>query len=145
MYVDDGGHHLLAPSGTTSSFEFYSVVQSDTFILPCLPTHPDVNVTLWKGPERVHLDRYISFNPKVSHNILPYITKTRLTLRKIFPNEEFLSTQKMRLPQKRVHQDDSNDTPQPMWVEPCQNLYCGLRLAWIILIHSKGFGRAQPT
>ena len=50
----------------------------------------------------------------------------------------------MRLPWKRVHQDDSNDTPQPMWVELCQNLYCGLRLAWIILIHRKGFGRAQP-
>ena len=31
-----------------------------------------------------------------------------------------------------------------MWVEPCQNRYCGLRLAWIILIHSKGFGWAQP-
>ena len=67
------------------------------------------------------------------------------TVRKIFLNNEFLSTQKMRLPQKRVHQDHSNDTPQPMWVEPCQNLYCGLRLAWIILIQSKGFGRAQPT
>ena len=68
-----------------------------------------------------------------------------VTVRKIFLNKEFLSTQKMRLPQKWVHQDDSNDTPQPMWVEPCQNLYCGLRLAWIILIYGKGFGRAQPT
>ena len=73
------------------------------------------------------------------------IEAIRNTVRKIFLNKEFLSTQKMRLPRKRVHQDDSNDTPQPMWVEPCQNLYCGLRLAWIILIHSKGFGRAQPT
>ena len=34
------------------------------------------------------------------------------TVRKIFLNNEFLSTQKMRLPQKRVHQDHSNDTPQ---------------------------------
>ena len=66
------------------------------------------------------------------------------TVRKIFLNKEFLSTEKMRLPRKWVHQDDSNDTPQPMWVEPCLNLYCGLRLAWIILIHSKGFGMAQP-
>ena len=66
------------------------------------------------------------------------------TVRKIFLNKEFLSTQKMRLPRKRAHQDDSNDTLQPMWVEPYQNLYCGLGLAWVILIHSKGFGRAQP-
>ena len=58
------------------------------------------------------------------------------TVRKIFRNKEFLSTPKLRLPWKRVHQDDSNDTPQPMWVEPCQNLYCGLGLSRLILIHS---------
>ena len=62
LYVDDG-QHLLKHSG----FEFFSVVQSDTFVLPCLPTHPDVNVTLWRGDsEQVILDRYISFDPKVS-------------------------------------------------------------------------------
>ena len=65
-------------------------------------------------------------------------------MRKIFPNEELLSTLKMRLPQKRALQDDSNDTPQPIGVEPYQNLYWGLRLDWIILIPSKDFGRAQP-
>ena len=65
------------------------------------------------------------------------------TVRKFFRNEELLSTSKMRLPQKRDLQDDSNDTPQPIWVEPCQNLYWGLGLAWIILILSKCFGRAQ--
>ena len=75
----------------------------------------------------------------------PAVFAVHRTLRKIFLNKEFLSTQKMRLPQKRVHQDDSNDTPQPMLVEPCQNLYCGLGLFRLILIHSKGFGRAQPT
>ena len=73
------------------------------------------------------------------------VCEPSVTMRKIVLNIEFLPTQKMRLPQKWVHQDDSNDTPQPMWVESCQNLHCGLRLAWIILIHSKGFDRAQPT
>ena len=43
-------------------------------------------------------------------------------VRKIFPNEKLLSTSKIRLPRKRSLQDGSNDTPQPIWIEPCQNL-----------------------
>ena len=68
------------------------------------------------------------------------VCEPSVTMRKIVLNIEFLPTQKMRLPQKWVH----HDTLQPMWVEPFQNLYWGSGLAWIILIHSKGFGRAQP-
>ena len=65
LYVDDG-HHLLK---TTSSFDFLHAVQTETLILPCMPTHPDVNVTLWRdgsyGKERVYMSQYISFDPKV--------------------------------------------------------------------------------
>ena len=35
---------------------------------------------------------------------------SHITVRNFFLNKELLSTQKMRLPQKRAHQDDSNDT-----------------------------------
>ena len=66
-----------------------------------------------------------------------YLRQPRnFTERKIFRNALLLSTLKMRLPQKRALRDDSNDTPQPMWVEPGQNLYSGLGLACIILILS---------
>ena len=60
--------------------------------------------------------------------ILTHITRVQklAMIAKIFRYEELLSTLKMRLPQKRAHQDDSNDTLQPIWVEPCQNIYCGL-------------------
>ena len=64
LYVDDG-QHLLKDAG----FNFFMVVQSQTFTLPCMPTHPDVNVTLWRGGgsglKRVFADKYISFDPKV--------------------------------------------------------------------------------
>ena len=66
LYVDDRNHLLR----TTSSFDFLHAVQSQTLILPCMPTHPDVNVTLWRDgsrrPERVLMNQYISFDPKVS-------------------------------------------------------------------------------
>ena len=69
LYVDDRNHLLR----TTSSFDFLHAVQSQTLILPCMPTHPDVNVTLWRdgnrGPERVFMDQYISFDPKVSQAV----------------------------------------------------------------------------
>lgn len=65
LYVDDS-HHLLK---TTSSMDFFHAVQSQTLILPCMPTHPDVNVTLWRegsyGLERAYISQYISFDPKV--------------------------------------------------------------------------------
>ena len=64
------------------------------------------------------------------------------TARKIFRNHQVQSFQKVELAQKRALKDDSNDTPQPIWVEPCQNLYWGLGLSRLILIPSKGFGRA---
>ena len=66
LYVDDRNHLLR----TTSSFDFLHAVQSQTLILPCMPTHPDVNVTLWRegsgGAQRVFMNQYISFDPKVS-------------------------------------------------------------------------------
>ena len=69
LYVDDRNHLLR----TTSSFDFLHAVQSQTLVLPCMPTHPDVNVTLWRegtrGLERVLMSQYISFDPKVR----PYI------------------------------------------------------------------------
>ena len=65
LYVDDS-HHLLK---TSSSMDFFHAVQSQTLILPCMPTHPDVNVTLWRegsyGLERIYVSKYISFDPKV--------------------------------------------------------------------------------
>ena len=63
------------------------------------------------------------------------------TVRKIFRNEEPLSTSEMRLPQKQAPQDDFPITPH--------NLYAGWALSkplvWIriILIRSYGFGRPQ--
>ena len=58
-------------------------------------------------------------------------------VRENFRIEELLSTSNMRLPQKRALQDDLNDTPQPLWVEPCQNLYWELGFALIVLIPTK--------
>ena len=52
---------------------------------------------------------------ELSHYTIVYVVTVR-----IFLNKEFLSTQKKTLPQKRAHQDDSKDTPQPMWVEPAK-------------------------
>ena len=71
LYVDDRNHLLRA----TSSFDFLHAVQSQTLILPCMPTHPDVNITLWRegtrGLERVFKSPYISYDPKVrSNNII---------------------------------------------------------------------------
>ena len=37
----------------------------------------------------------------------------------IFHNHQVSSFQKVQLTQKRAYHDDSNDTPQPTWVEPC--------------------------
>ena len=61
LFVEDK-RHLLKYSG----FEFYQAVQSQTFIVPCMPTNPEVNVTLWKMGRQVELDTYIKFDPKVS-------------------------------------------------------------------------------
>ena len=53
--------------------------------------------------------------------ILTHITRVQklAMIAKNFRYKELLSTLKMWLPQKRAHQDDSNDTPQPIWLEPC--------------------------
>ena len=61
LFVEDKAH-LLKFSG----FEFRQAVQSQTYILPCMPTHPEVNVSLWKQNERIVNDPYISFDPKVN-------------------------------------------------------------------------------
>lgn len=60
IYVEDP-NHLLKETG----YQFFMVVQSQTFTLPCMPTHPDINVTLWRGMKQLKMDRYISFDPKV--------------------------------------------------------------------------------
>jgi hypothetical protein len=60
LYVEDG-QHLLKHSG----FDFLQAVQYQTFILPCMPTRPDVNITLWRNGQRVYNDDHISYDPKV--------------------------------------------------------------------------------
>ena len=62
IYVEDPKHLL-----TQMGYHFFMVVQSQTFTLPCTPTHPDINVTLWRAEERMEMDEYISFDPKVRH------------------------------------------------------------------------------
>ena len=54
--------HLLKNSG----FDYLQAIQTQTFVLPCMPTHPEVNVTLWRNDKLVK-DNYISYDPKVSH------------------------------------------------------------------------------
>ena len=61
LYVHDK-QHVLKFTGV----EFLQVTQFQTFILPCMPTHPDVNVTLWKQDKLITNDEYISFDPKVN-------------------------------------------------------------------------------
>ena len=60
LYVEDKEHPLKY-----SGYEFLQVVQSQTFILPCMPTHPDVNVSLWKQGKPIVNSQYITFDPKV--------------------------------------------------------------------------------
>ena len=61
LYVEDKDHPLK-----NSGYEFLQVVQSKTFIIPCMPTHPDVIVSLWKQGRRIEAgDQYITFDPKV--------------------------------------------------------------------------------
>lgn len=87
LYVDDS-HHLLKETGV----DFFHVVQRSTIVLPCMPTHPEVNVTLWREgsngrEEPVRVNKYISYDPKVRLliNILfSYISynKTYIELKK---------------------------------------------------------------
>lgn len=73
LYVDDRNHLLR-----TSGFDFLQAVQSQTLVLPCMPTHPDVNVTLWRegsgGQKRVFISQYISFDPKVGSFVSYYLS-----------------------------------------------------------------------
>ena len=62
LYVEDKVH-LLKNSG----FDFLQVVQSQTFVLKCMPTHPEVEVSLWKNDRLVPEDDNISFDPKVGN------------------------------------------------------------------------------
>ena len=75
LYVEDKSH-LLKNSG----FDYFTAKQTDSFILPCLPTHPEVNVTLWRN-EHLVKDKFITFDPKVRRLKL----RTRRT-RVIFDN-----------------------------------------------------------
>ena len=63
LFVDDGQHLLKF-----SSFEFFRATQGSTFTLPCIPTMPEVNVTLWReatGSQQILPDQYLSYDPKV--------------------------------------------------------------------------------
>ena len=62
LYVEDD-EHLLKQSGV----EFLHFVQSTTAVIPCQPTHPDVNVTLRRdGSKRtVDLGGRVNFDPRV--------------------------------------------------------------------------------
>ena len=60
LYVEDK-KHILKESG----FDYMQAIQSETFVLPCMPTHPDVNLSLWRGGQKVN-DKYITFDPKVN-------------------------------------------------------------------------------
>ena len=40
-----------------------------------------------------------------------------LKVRKFFVKKEFLSTQKMTLPQKQAHGDESNDQANEVWIQ----------------------------
>ena len=65
LYVEDGTH-LMKQSGV----DFMQAVQFQPFTLPCQPTHPDVNVTLYRdGSGKVELSQFLTFNPKVSSGI----------------------------------------------------------------------------
>jgi hypothetical protein len=44
------------------------VTQGETLTVPCLPTLPDINVTLWRETavaKQIYPDKYVTFNPKV--------------------------------------------------------------------------------
>ena len=64
LFVEDK-EHLLKNSG----FDYLQAIQTQTFVLPCMPTHPEVNVTLWRNDKPVK-DNYISYDPKVSHYLI---------------------------------------------------------------------------
>ena len=65
LYVEDK-EHLLKYSG----LDFFYAVQRQTFILPCMPTHPDVNITLFRSGQPVDLkENYISYDPKVRYTV----------------------------------------------------------------------------
>ena len=67
LYVDDGVH-LLKQSGVTS----LRAVQSESLVLPCQPTHPEVEVRLLRdGAGEVPLGKFVTYDPKVSVNDLP--------------------------------------------------------------------------
>lgn len=64
LYVEDDLHLMKQ-----SAVEFLRLVQAQTVILPCQPTHPDVKVTLIKdGVGPVQMDEVVSFDPKVSQS-----------------------------------------------------------------------------
>ena len=66
LFVEDKEHPLK-----NSGFDFLQVVQSQTFVLPCMPTHPDVIMSLWKQNRRIDRDdKYISYDPKVLELII---------------------------------------------------------------------------
>ena len=93
---------------------------------------------LYYSPDSLVLNkRHGELGEKTKSIFNPYDNPRRLQF------FEITNFSQPELPWKRANLDDSNDTPEPIWVEPCQNLYCGLGLSRLILILSEGFGRAQ--
>lgn len=74
LFVEDKEHPLKM-----TGFEYFRPVQSSSFILPCIPTSPEVNVSLWRNNRRIVDDDYISFDPKVN-TISKFKSFTRATL-----------------------------------------------------------------
>jgi len=68
IYVYDKVHLL-----TNDDFDFQQFVQYETAVIPCMPTHPNVSVSLElqdKGPILPD-NQYVQFNPKVGFLISP--------------------------------------------------------------------------
>uniref|UniRef100_A0A0K2U975 Platelet-derived growth factor receptor-like protein n=1 Tax=Lepeophtheirus salmonis TaxID=72036 RepID=A0A0K2U975_LEPSM len=69
LYVSDDAH-LLKKSG----FEFLRAIQSEAFVIKCLPTHPEVDIILEKesvGRVDNRRDYFISYDPRVGFTINP--------------------------------------------------------------------------
>jgi hypothetical protein len=62
LYVEDDTH-LMKHSGV----DMMSAVQSETMVLPCEPTHPEVKIKLFRdGGGEVKMGKFVTFDPKVS-------------------------------------------------------------------------------
>ena len=69
MYTD--GEHLFAPWGNTTSPVITLIMYSgEPAEIPCIVTHPDVNVTLWKGSTLVPESDNLVFDPQIGYSVI---------------------------------------------------------------------------